>query len=128
MAHDVCPICGAKMVKNGKTKTGKQRWFCKCCYTSKTNKLNSDAKQFKVFLEWLMSKDRQIDMPGKGRSFRRHTSKFWKYWPLPPVVDARHRVIYVDGIYLAKKCVILIACSKHHVLAWYLARSENTGA
>jgi hypothetical protein len=47
---------------------------------------------------------------------------------MPGVVDEIHRVIYVDGIYLAKDIVILIACSDTHVLSWYLARSENSRA
>jgi len=44
-------------------------------------------------------------MPGQGRTFRRHTEKFWKIWPIPYFVDEIHRVIYVDGIYLARNVV-----------------------
>ena len=55
-------------------------------------------------------------MPSQGRSFRSHTAKFWRYWPLPPIVDDVHKAIYVDGIYLARNVVILIACSDEHVL------------
>lgn len=51
---------------------------------------------------------------------------FWEIWPLPPLVDEIHRVIYVDGIYLARNVVVLIACSDAHVLGWYLARGENS--
>ena len=25
-----CPICNCKCMKHGKTKSGSQRWFCKC--------------------------------------------------------------------------------------------------
>ena len=67
-------------------------------------------------------------MPGNGRTFRRRTSKFWALWPLPDVVDEIHRVIYVDGLYLARNVVILIAASDDYVLSWYLARSENSHA
>jgi hypothetical protein len=121
-----CPICSEKMIRNGKTSAGRQRWICKTCRLTKTNRINSDAKQLKIFLTWLLSKKRQIDMPSQGRSFRNHTAKFWRYWALPPIVDEVHRVIYVDGIYLARNVVILIACSDEHVLGWYLARSENS--
>lgn len=70
-----------------------------------------------MFVKWLFGKDAQKSMPGQGRSFRRHTSKFWEYWPLPPKVEIPSDVIYVDGIYLARKACILIACnSKLHLL------------
>lgn len=67
-------------------------------------------------------------MPGQGCSFRRHTSKFWEYWPLPPKVKIPSDVIYIDGIYLARKVCILIACNNTHVIGWYLCRYENARA
>ncbi len=121
-----CPICSNVMIRNGKTSAGKQRWLCKSCKITQTNSINSDAKQLQTFLRWLLSKNRQIDMPAQGRSFRNHTAKFWSLWAMPEMVDEIHRVIYVDGIYLARNIVILIACSDGYVLGWYLARSENS--
>ncbi len=47
---------------------------------------------------------------------------------MPDVVDEMHRVIYVDGIYLARNLVILIACSDEYVLSWYMARAETKRA
>lgn len=67
-------------------------------------------------------------MPGQGRTFRRHVEKFWKIWALPEIVDEIHRVVYVDGIYLAKNTVILIATSDEYVLSWYLAKAETSYA
>ena len=32
-------------------------------------------------------------------------------WPMPEVVDEVFRVVYVDGIWIARDCVVLIACS-----------------
>lgn len=116
------------MVRNGKTTAGSQRWICKACKATTTRKINNDAKILREFLGWLLSRKSQADMPGKGRSFRRRTAKFWKLWPMPPLVDEIHRVIYVDGIYLTRKVVILIARSDEYVLGWYLARSENSKA
>jgi hypothetical protein len=126
MSAPRCPICNKPMIKNGKTSAKKQRWFCKACKITKTNAINNDAKQLERFLRWLLSKERQLDMPSQGRSFRNHTARFWDLWPLPPVVDEVHRVVYIDGIYLAKNVVVLIACSDDYVLGWYLARSENS--
>lgn len=128
MSAPKCPICHKAMTKHGKTKAGKQRWRCKSCNSTKTHSINSDAKQLKVFLDWLMSRKRQTDMKVSGRTFRRNTSKFWKYWALPPLIDEIHRVVYVDGIHLGRKAVILIACSDEYVLGWYLARHEHTQA
>lgn len=128
MSAPKCPICHKAMTKHGKTKAGKQRWRCKSCNSTKTHSINSDAKQLKVFLDWLMSRKRQTDMKVSGRTFRRNTSKFWRYWALPPLIDEIHRVVYVDGIHLGRKAVILIACSDEYVLGWYLARHEHTQA
>ncbi len=30
----VCPYCGGEMIKNGKSSSGKQRYYCKCCKKS----------------------------------------------------------------------------------------------
>ncbi len=47
---------------------------------------------------------------------------------MPEVVDEVFRVVYVDGIWIARDCVVLIACSDEHVLSWHLARAETTAA
>jgi hypothetical protein len=98
------------------------------CKATETHNINNDAKLLRVFLDWLLSGRLQRDMPGEGRTFRRKTSKFWNIWPLPPLIDEVYRVIYVDGIYLGRKTVVLIARSEKYVLGWYLARTENSRA
>lgn len=123
-----CPSCGADMKRNGKTSSGRQRWRCKACGASATHVREDPSSDLARFLSWLLSKQRQIDMPGQGRSFRRQASRFWRLWPLPEVVDEIHRVIYVDGIYVARNVAILIACSDEYVLSWYLARAETSRA
>lgn len=126
MKAKMCPVCGGRMKKNGTTSAGKQRWRCISCNSSRVRKLNTEQRDLAMFVDWLLSKTCQLDMAGEGRTFRRHTAKFWKLWPLPEIVDEIHRVIYVDGIYLAKNIVILIACSDSYVLSWYLARAETS--
>ena len=128
MKSKLCASCGSPMKRNGHTGAGTQRWRCISCGASSTHKNDTIARDLKAFLSWLLSKDRYIDMPGCGRTFRRRTRTFWDIWPMPEVVDEIHRVVYVDGIYLARNVVILIACSDEHVLSWYLARSENSNA
>ena len=39
-----------------------------------------------------------------------------------------HRVLHVDGIWVARDLVVLICCSGERVVSWYMARSENSRA
>lgn len=128
MKHVICPVCGGVCIKYGKNTAGTQRWFCKRCKTAFSPKIDNSAKQLKVFLDWLFSKERQKDMPGEGRTFRRKTAKFWNVWPLPPLVEGKRDVLFVDGIYLSRNACILICCDRKHVLGWYLCRYEHSGA
>ena len=116
------------MVRNGKTAAGSQRWLCRSCRATETHKIDNSAKLLRMFLGWLLSRKRQVDMPGGGRTFRRKCAPFWKIWPMPPLVDKVFHYIFVDGIYIAHNVVVLIAYSGEHVLGWYLARSENSRA
>lgn len=77
-----CPSCGAKMKRNGKTSAGRQRWRCPSCGASATVRRDGDAAALREFLGWLMSKGTQLEMPGRGRSFRRRTARFWDLWPM----------------------------------------------
>ncbi len=123
-----CPVCGKKCVKAGKTKAGSQRWLCRDCKTSLTHKIDNSAKELNVFLEWLFGKESQAVMSGEGRTFRRKTARFWEIWPMPPKIAVKRDVVFLDGIYLARKACILICCDEKHVLGWYLCRYEHAGA
>lgn len=128
MKHVICSTCGSVCIKYGKNKSGTQRWLCKKCGTIITPKIDNSAKQLNVFLKWLFSRETQSNMPGGGRTFRRKTAQFWDIWPLPPVVEGKREVLYVDGIYLGRSACILICCDNKHVLGWYLCRYEHSGA
>ena len=128
MKRVLCPVCGSDCMKYGKTKAGSQRWFCHTCSTAFTQKIDCTTKQLQSFLSWLFSKKTQKDMPGEGRTFRRKTAKFWEIWPLPPQIEEKRDVLYVDGIYLARKACVLICCDDEHVLGWYLCRYEHAEA
>lgn len=46
-----------------------------------------------------------------------------------PVPDGElHRVLHVDGIWVARDLVVLICCSGERAVSWYMARSENSRA
>lgn len=79
-----------------------------------------------MFLRWLFSSRTQDEISKSARSFRRKCAPFWKIWPIPQPDGEIHRVVFVDGIHIAKNVHILIASSEQYVLGWYLARSENS--
>lgn len=116
------------MKGHGRTAKGTKRWQCMSCAATTTHKVDTTAKSLKGFLAWLLSPSRQADMPGAGRSFRRSSEDFWRIWPIAPVCDEIHHVVHVDGIWLGRKAVMLIACTKDHVVGWHLARSESSQA
>ena len=39
-----------------------------------------------------------------------------------------HRVLYVDGIWVARELVVLICCSGERAVSWCMARPENPRA
>ena len=128
MRRVVCPVCGTVCIKYGRTGAGSQRWYCHTCEVAFTEKIDNAAKQLQSFLKWLFGKQTQREMAGEGRTFRRKTRKFWEIWPMPPKVEDKRDVLYVDGIYLARKACILICCDEEHALGWYLCRYEHAGA
>lgn len=123
-----CPYCGGRTKRNGRTSSGSQRWRCTACGASTTVRYDDTATRLDEFLGWLLSKDSQAAMPGGGRSFRRRTAEFWEVWPMPVPDGELHRVLYVDGIWVARDLVALICCSGERAVSWYMARSENSGA
>lgn len=116
------------MKRNGRAPSGAQRWRCRSCGASATHSNDVAARELAAFVGWLLSRGTQADMPGRGRTFRRRAALFWPIWPMPEVVDEVFRVVYVDGIWIARDCVAPIACSDEHVLSWHLARAETTAA
>ena len=123
-----CPYCGGRTKRNGRTSSGSQRWRCTACGASTTVRNDDTATRLDEFLGWLLSRDSQAMMPGGGRSFRRRTAEFWEVWPMPVPDGELHRVLHVDGIWVARDLVVLICCSGERVVSWYMARSENSRA
>lgn len=126
MASPRCAICNAPMMKNGKTSAGTQRWRCSKCGCSSVRKIDSKAKWLSCFIKWLLGKFSQSELGMHPRYFRKKTSMFWRIWPVLPICDEIHHVVYMDGIWLTRRCVILIACTDDYVIGCHLARSENS--
>lgn len=126
MSVPKCSICGARMKKNGYTRAGTQRWRCASCGSSSVRKNDTEARALKMFVKWLLGKLSQSEVGLAARTFRRKTARFWALWPIIPICDEVNHVVYMDGIWLRRKCVVLIACSDSHVIGCHLARSENS--
>lgn len=127
MASPRCGVCGAKMMKNGKTKAGTQRWRCGGCGASSVRKADSQAKALAMFVRWLLGKLAQHELSTPARTFRHKTAKFWSLWPVLPACDEVHHVVYMDGLWLVRdRAVVLIACTDDYVIGCHLAKSENS--
>lgn len=116
------------MKGNGKTSAGTRRWRCPKCGASSVRKNDRSAKELASFLGWLLSKDAVSDMKTSRSTFWRKTAWAWGIWPVAPVTGELHDVVYLDGIWLRRQAVVLIAVSDGHVIAWHLAQSECTSA
>ena len=123
-----CPFCRRRLHRGGHTSSGKTRWRCRVCGISQVQQIDKRTHQFKQFMKWLLGRTLMRDMPGGGRTFRRHTAWCWDLWPVFPTVDEVHPVVFIDGIYLGRQAVVLIASTPQHVLGWYLAKTEHSGA
>ncbi|MCR2035388.1 IS1249 family transposase [Adlercreutzia mucosicola] len=116
------------MRKNGTTSSGRQRWRCSACGCSSVRKIDSRAKRLDMFLRWLFSKATQADMGCSRATFKRMTREFWRIWPIAPFTGEVCDAVFLDGIWIGRDAVVLIACTREHVLAWHLARSECASA
>lgn len=116
------------MSKNGKTKAGTQRWRCLSCGASSVRRHDKSAKQLEAFLRWLLSKDAVADLKTSRTTFWRKTAWAWGIWPIAPVTGEVHDVVFLDGIWLRRRAVVLIAVADGHVVAWHLAQAECAAA
>ena len=116
------------MRRNGTTSSGRQRWRCGGCGSSSVRKIDSRAKRLGLFLRWLLSKQTQSDMGCSRSTFKRATREFWEIWPIAPWTGEVCDVVFLDGIWIGRDAVVLIACTREHVVAWHLAERECAGA
>lgn len=117
-----CPYCEGGTKRFGKTNAGSQRWRCLECGATFTRTIDNTAKLLQLFLSWLLSGKTQDELSVSARTFRRKCARFWEVWPIPPVTGEVHRVVFVDGIRIARNVHVLIACTEEHVVGWYLAK------
>lgn len=116
------------MSKNGKTKAKTQRWRCLSCGASSVRKYDKSAKQLEAFLRWLLSKDAIADLKTSRATFWRRTAWIWRIWPIAPFTGEIYDVVFLDGIWLRRKAVVLVAVADGHVVSWHLAQTECASA
>lgn len=127
-----CLLCSSKLIKNGKTAAGTQRWKCPACGVS-SSRTRSDVTrraQLNTFLTWVLGKHTQAEITGTltGRSFRRDSSWCWQITPTLPHVTTPVDVVIIDGTYLADHG-LLIAIDTHQTpLAWQWCSTESEAA
>lgn len=104
------------MKGNGKTKAGRRRWRCPECGASSVRRHDSSAKALAAFLRWLLSKDAIADLGTSRTTFWRKTAWIWGIWPIAPATGELHDVVFLDGIWLRRKAVVLVAVAGGHVV------------
>ena len=77
-----------------------------------------------MWLDWLLSKKTQRDLPVSRSVFKRDTAWCWQVIPHAESTGEIHRWIMLDGTYYNGMCV-LIAVTKDHVIDWQFCDREK---
>ncbi|MGM7700083.1 IS1249 family transposase [Microbacterium sp. A84] len=125
-------VCGSRLVKNGRHRSGTQRWRCPSCGASSVRRRPdvSRREQLVRFVSWLVGKQTQAEIDGTatGRTFRRETAWCWALEPrLPPATEIHHAVL-VDGFWVSGWCLLIAFSDKGRVLAWQWSGGESVAA
>lgn len=125
-------LCQTRLIKNGKTAAGTQRWLCPQCRASTVRKRADRSEHFQLerFLKWLLGKASQAEITGtsSGRSFRRQYAWCWRVAPRLPVVTGPPRFVMIDGTYLGSWCLLIATDEWQKPLAWQWCSTESQAA
>lgn len=128
----VCGVCANKLVKNGRTAAGTQRWKCPSCGASSVRKRADLSRRhdLEAFVSWLVGKASQAEMDGTatGRSFRRRIAWCWDLNPVLPVTGEVFDEVQLDGFNLRTGWCLLVASVHARPVAFQWAGSENQAA
>jgi hypothetical protein len=125
-----CQECCGKLQKHGSTSTGRQRWYCKKCKTSRIKKrLDLTIKYERLqFSNWLSSKDSQTEVADKlgvsSRTFRRRNAEYWDKTPTIAITGEIYDVIILDAIYVGHMACLILR-TLDYVVYWQWASQES---
>ena len=124
--HPTCGVCANKLVKNGKTSSGRTRWRCKPCGASTTQARADITRKavFQAFLNWLLGTARLTEQAQSIATFRRRTQWCWNVTPQVSPTGEIHDQIMLDGTYFNGWCV-LIAYTGEYVIDWQWCDREK---
>ena len=129
------------MKKSGRTAAGTQRWKCTICNASTTAATSAapgprsgpsrqEVADLELFVSWATSASSQARLcGGDDRAFRRRTHWCWQVpvpAPRPEAGDLDQ--VFIDGIWLHRDWVLLIARGTAGVIGWQWAAGESTAA
>ncbi|MEJ1090683.1 IS1249 family transposase [Microbacterium istanbulense] len=125
-------VCGGHLVKNGRHRSGTQRWRCPSCGASSVRRRPDVTRreQLRRFVTWLTGKQTQAEIDGTttGRTFRREIAWCWALEPrLPPATEIHHAVL-VDGFWVSGWCLLIALSDTGRVLAWQWSGGESVAA
>lgn len=127
-----CVICRARLVKNGKTAAGTQRWRCPSCGSSSVRRRPDVTRREQAtrFVSWLIGKHTQAEADGTatGRTFRRQTAWCWDLEPRLPPATTIHHAVLIDGIWISGWCLLIALSDTGRVLAWQWSGGESVAA
>ena len=116
------------MVKSGKTSTGKQRYKCTFCNTSRVTKKETISQQneLKMFVNWLIDSTKVVHRASASRStFYRKTNWCWNVVPKIKSDGIPSDFIFVDATHLSGDNYLLIVRNEKTVLNYLWAEKED---
>lgn len=125
-------VCGMRLVKNGKTAAGSQRWRCLSCGASQARRRPdvTARQQLRQFVCWVTGKQTQAEIDGttSGRTFRRQAAWCWDIEPRLEPATGIHHAVLVDGIWISGWCLLIALSDTGRVLAWQWSGGESVAA
>ena len=120
-----CLVCRRVTAKWGHSASVPVMALCPCNF-NQDGGIISTAKHLEEFLAWLLSRQRQADIPGESSSCHRRSEPLRQLWSLSPVIDEIRDIIFVLGVHQGSNAVVLIAQAPDYVLGGCTTKTTQT--
>ena len=127
-----CKQCGGKLLKNGQTSSGAQRWRCSKCGKSCTiNRPDTRARNLARSQSNLLSHKGTISESAVERHISRRTAsrrmaEYLATEPVPPPITGQvYDYIVIDATWLEQGGAVAIAKAGNYVCQWEFGKGEN---